>query len=240
MTAYGPMTAASISARRVAVLIDADNVGPAVFDAVMTSARQRGTVVLARAYGNWNDGLPAKWRSAFDQYNIEDVGHAPGRNATDIALAMDAVDLLYANDLHAVCVVSSDRDFAPLAERLKRSKVTAVLMADPAKVRRRHRQPWNTFVPLPAPKKAQASHSLVVAIEDILEVARKDSDGWARLSGVGADLAAATKKIGVGERKRSLLRQVAQMPALEVKERPFDGKGTATLCIRVRPAPVAT
>lgn len=234
---------------RLAVLIDADNLPPGVLDEAMNAAKRHGNIIVACAYRHWTEATRKGWIAGFQKHGIRPVDQAPGPNATDIALAIDAVDLLRERGLDAVCVVSSDRDFAPLAARLRRSRLTAVLMADPGKVKKDYLELWDEFVPLTigptkpakkgapsaAPKIAAAPfppappvpRALTEAVLRRLGVVKKDASGWARLNEVG-------KEIDPNLKKPSL-RKALIGTAFEIDDRPFDGKGLPTACIRRKP-----
>lgn len=106
---------------RICVLVDADNACPSDIDAVLKLAGERGDVVTRRLYG----GGPVlqAWRAIALQHGM-DVVHqyafTKGKNATDMAMTIDAMDLLHAGEHTAYCLVTSDSDFTPLVHRLKR------------------------------------------------------------------------------------------------------------------------
>jgi hypothetical protein len=178
------MTADTGAARRVAVLIDADNVPAGVLDDVMREARSHGSVVVACAYRHWTEKDRKGWKAGCAKHAVQMVEQAPGPNATDIALAMDAVDLLLGRHLDVVCVVSGDRDFAPLAARLHRSRLVAVLMGDPAKVKDSNRALWDAFVPLTVTRKAASK-----------TVAKADPSARAKPSGAAPANTASAKPV---------------------------------------------
>ncbi len=111
----------------VAVLVDADNVSPARIGAVMTEIAQYGTASVKRVYGDWTKPQLASWKTAASEHVIQPMqqfANTAGKNATDSALIIDAMDLLYTRRFQSFCIVSSDSDFTRLASRLREDGVT--------------------------------------------------------------------------------------------------------------------
>jgi uncharacterized LabA/DUF88 family protein len=109
---------------RVAVLIDADNISSKAATAVLSETAKHGTLGVKRAYGNWASPNRASWRPELAKHAITPVQQfawVSGKNATDTALIIDAMDLLYSGNVDVFCIVSSDSDFTRLAMRLRES-----------------------------------------------------------------------------------------------------------------------
>lgn len=110
-----------------AVLIDADNVSPTKIAAVLTEVARYGTASVKRVYGDWtNQGL-SSWKTAASEHVIQPIqqfANTIGKNATDSALIIDAMDLLYTGRFRGFCIVSSDSDFTRLASRIRENGVT--------------------------------------------------------------------------------------------------------------------
>ena len=106
----------------LAVLIDAENASPRHARAVFETAGKIGEATVRRIYGEFSDGRLASWSAAIRSYSIVPC-HQParvrGRNAADIALAVDAMDLMYRERLDGVALMSSDSDFTRLVQRLR-------------------------------------------------------------------------------------------------------------------------
>jgi hypothetical protein len=106
---------------RLAVLIDADNVPSRIADDLFREIAKLGDAPVRRVYGEF--GGPAKgWKDAIARHGIiprQQFPHVPGKNATDIALVIDAMDLLHGAELDGLCLVSSDSDYTGLALRLR-------------------------------------------------------------------------------------------------------------------------
>jgi uncharacterized protein (TIGR00288 family) len=108
--------------RNVALLIDADNAQPSAIDPVLTVLAELGTVNVRRAYGNWSEGRLKGWREKLVQYGVEPLQQfdlTKGKNATDMKMTIDAMDLLYRGRIDAFGIMSSDSDFMPLAMRMR-------------------------------------------------------------------------------------------------------------------------
>ena len=107
---------------KLAVLIDADNAQPSIVDGLLSEIAKYGTANVKRIYGDWT--LPALkgWKEVLLQYSIQPIqqfGYTSGKNATDSALIIDAMDLLYTDKVNGFCIVSSDSDFTKLASRIR-------------------------------------------------------------------------------------------------------------------------
>lgn len=114
----------SESSARLAVLIDADNAQPAIIAALLAEVAKYGTAHVKRAYGDWTDTHLRGWKEELLAQSIQPIqqfGYTRGKNATDSALIIDAMDLLYSGKLDGFCIVSSDSDFTRLAGRLRES-----------------------------------------------------------------------------------------------------------------------
>ena len=110
------------SGRRIALLIDADNVSHMKIAAVLAELSKYGTANIRRAYGDWASAGLKGWKEklhAFAIRPIQQFSYSAGKNATDIALVIDAMELLYTQKLDAFCIASSDGDFTPLVMQLK-------------------------------------------------------------------------------------------------------------------------
>ncbi len=108
--------------KRLAVLIDGDNVPSELADALFAEVAKLGTVMIQRVYAR-SSGI-SDWREKANTRGIGLRETMPGKNATDMELAIDAMDLLHRGKLDGFCIVSSDGDFAPLARRLREDGVS--------------------------------------------------------------------------------------------------------------------
>lgn len=110
------------SDRRIALLIDADNVSHGKIAAILAELSKYGTANIRRAYGDWTSANLRNWKDKLHNFAIRPIQqftYSAGKNATDIALVIDAMELLYTQKLDAFCLASSDADFTPLVMQLK-------------------------------------------------------------------------------------------------------------------------
>jgi len=113
---------------RLAVLIDADNAKSDVVAELLAEISRYGTATIKRAYGDWTTPNLRGWKEVLNQHAIQPVQqfrYTTGKNATDSALIIDAMDLLHAGRLDGFCLVSSDSDFTRLATRVRESGLVA-------------------------------------------------------------------------------------------------------------------
>ena len=109
---------------RIAVLIDADNTSPKHAEALLEEVAKYGVPTVKRAYGDWTNSHLNGWRSELPKYAVQpmlQIANTTGKNSTDSALIIDAMDLLYSGNVDALALVSSDSDFTSLAIRLRGS-----------------------------------------------------------------------------------------------------------------------
>ena len=105
-------------------MIDADNVSAKYIKPITDELSKYGTVTYKRIYGDWTLTLHAKWKDALLENSITPIqqfGYTQGKNATDSAMIIDAMDILYTDNVDGFCLVSSDSDFTRLASRLRES-----------------------------------------------------------------------------------------------------------------------
>jgi uncharacterized LabA/DUF88 family protein len=109
------------SESKIALLIDADNAPASKIDAILSEIAKYGVANIRKAYGNWKNLSLKGWEDCLHEYAIHPVqqfDYTKGKNATDAALIIDAMDLLYTQRLDAFAIVSSDCDFTPLVMRI--------------------------------------------------------------------------------------------------------------------------
>ncbi|GAB6908530.1 conserved hypothetical protein [Desulfosarcina cetonica] len=108
----------------LAVLIDADNANPSIVEGLLTEVAKLGTASVKRIYGDWTTPNLSSWKSVLLEYAIQPIQqfrYTSGKNATDSAMIIDAMDLLYTGNFSGFCLVSSDSDFTRLAARIRES-----------------------------------------------------------------------------------------------------------------------
>jgi len=109
---------------KLAVLIDADNTQPAIIEGLLDEVAKYGIASVKRIYGDWTSTNLRSWKDRLLEYAIQPIqqfSYTSGKNATDSAMIIDAMDLLYTEKLDGFCIVSSDSDFTRLAARLRES-----------------------------------------------------------------------------------------------------------------------
>ncbi|WP_433272338.1 NYN domain-containing protein [Actinosynnema sp. CS-041913] len=201
------MVLISENAARLAVLIDADNARPAITEALLAEVAKYGTAHVKRAYGDWTGTSLKGWKDKLLAQSIQPIqqfAYVTGKNATDAAMVIDAMDLLYTGRFDGFCIVSSDSDFTRLASRLRESGLTVYGFGE-----RKTPKPFvaacDKFIyienlaspesdvatadavpPSPARTSAQlkADTALVNQLRNAVEAA-SDDDGWAALASVG-------------------------------------------------------
>lgn len=108
----------------LAILIDADNAQPSIIEELLAEVAKYGTANVKRIYGDWTNPHLRSWKELLLDHSIQPIqqfGYTQGKNATDSALIIDAMDLLYTGKFDGFCLVSSDSDFTKLAARLRES-----------------------------------------------------------------------------------------------------------------------
>jgi uncharacterized LabA/DUF88 family protein len=109
---------------QLAVLIDADNADSAIVDGLLAEIAKYGVASVKRIYGDWTDNRLNKWKDTLLPYSIQPMqqfAYTSGKNATDSAMIIDAMDLLHTGTFDGFCLVSSDSDFTRLASRIRES-----------------------------------------------------------------------------------------------------------------------
>lgn len=110
--------------RNLAMLIDGDNAQQSLLEQMFEEVSRYGTVTIRRAYGDWVQPNLSNWRSAMLAHAIQPIQqwrYTTGKNATDSALIIDAMDILYSGTVQGFCVVSSDSDYTRLCMRIRES-----------------------------------------------------------------------------------------------------------------------
>lgn len=119
--------------KRYAVLIDSDNVSAKYITAILDEMTKYGVITYKRIYGDWTNNQASKWREELLTNSITPIQqfcNTAGKNATDSALIIDAMDILYTGHVDGFCIVSSDSDFTKLASRLRESGMEVIGMGE--------------------------------------------------------------------------------------------------------------
>ena len=189
---------------RLAVLIDSDNAHAAipVIDELMAEVSRYGTATIRRAYGDWTTDNLKKWKAILHKQAIQPIqqfSYTSGKNSTDSALIIDAMDILHAGNVDGFCLVSSDSDFTRLATRIREAGLTAYGFGE-----RKTPDPFvaacDKFIyveilrPEPEPVTAGEEAKEIPPLPPLkpmvlaaVNAAARD-DGWASLSAVGSQI----------------------------------------------------
>lgn len=186
---------------RLAVLIDADNTTAKSLERLVVEIAKYGKASVRRAYGDWTSTQLASWKAELLNNSIQPIqqfSYTSGKNSTDSAMIIDAMDLLYAGNLDGFCIVSSDSDFTRLAARIREQGLTVYGFGQ-RKTPQPFRAACDTFIYLenlaeeavPAEEEEKPDFKpdkrLNTLLAEALEAASGD-DGWATLSVLGSNL----------------------------------------------------
>jgi len=122
-----------VEEKRFAVLIDADNVSAKYIKYILDEISSYGVATYKRIYGDWTTPNTASWKDILLENSVTPVqqyGYTVGKNATDSAMIIDAMDILYSKNVEGFCIVSSDSDFTKLSSRLRESGMLVVGMGE--------------------------------------------------------------------------------------------------------------
>ena len=107
---------------RFAILIDADNISDKYIKTILDETANSGIATYKRIYGDWTSPRLASWKNVLLENSIipmQQYSYTTGKNSTDSAMIIDAMDILYSGNVDGFCIVSSDSDFTRLASRLR-------------------------------------------------------------------------------------------------------------------------
>lgn len=110
------------SKKRFALLIDGDNAQASLLPQIMAEINKHGEAIIRRIYGDWTTSQMNSWKKHANNYSFtpfQQFGYTKGKNSTDSALIIDAMDILHTKEVNAFCIVSSDSDYTRLATRIR-------------------------------------------------------------------------------------------------------------------------
>lgn len=187
----------------IALLIDSDNASHQGLDPVLTVLAELGTVNIRRAYGNWRKQSLKGWVDILHKYGIEPQQQfdlTKGKNATDMKITIDAMDLLFSGRVDGFGIMSSDSDFMPIAMRIRQNGIPVYGFGS-AKTPEGFRQACSRFIDVDAliraekeksggpsggdSKKGAVDEEVVALLIDAYDAAKRDEKGFASLSAVG-------------------------------------------------------
>ena len=108
--------------RRMAMLIDGDNAQPSLMNKMIAEVGKYGSIIIRRIYGDWTTSNMGGWKDNLQTHAIQPIQqfrYTIGKNATDSAMIIDAMDILYSGEVEGFCLVSSDSDYTRLATRIR-------------------------------------------------------------------------------------------------------------------------
>lgn len=201
-----PNTAPSTLTRKIAVLVDGDNAQPSLLEKILAEASKYGIITIRRIYGDWTTSNMGGWKEMLHTYAIQPIQqfrYTTGKNATDSAMIIDAMDIMYTGSVEGFCIVSSDSDYTRLATRI-REKGFFVMGVGRKKTPRAFVNACEVFVytenlsaesETPAEsRKKKSANTGAATIPDCLELLQQafdmvaEEDGWAPLNMLGQQL----------------------------------------------------
>jgi uncharacterized LabA/DUF88 family protein len=230
---------------RLAVLIDADNAQSSLLKELLAEVSRYGTATVKRIYGDWTTPNLKGWKEALNEYAVHPVqqfAYTTGKNATDSAMIIEAMDLLHSGHLDGFCLVSSDSDFTRLATRIREDGLVVYGFGE-KKTPKAFVSACDKFIYTEILRADKEAGTAVgpAPLADMLHGAIKAAtreDGWAALSAVGSLLTKTnpdfdSRNYGFGK----LGELVRAQPFVEVKPSTnADGSGPANLCVRLKAA----
>ncbi|HOO29029.1 MAG TPA: NYN domain-containing protein, partial [Lachnospiraceae bacterium] len=119
--------------KRLAVLVDSENISPKYIKYILDEISNYGIATYKRAYGDWTSPVSSAWKEVVLKNSItpmQQYGYTQGKNSTDSAMIIDAMDILYSGKVDGFCLVSSDSDFTKLASRLREAGMLVIGMGE--------------------------------------------------------------------------------------------------------------
>jgi uncharacterized LabA/DUF88 family protein len=199
------LTDPDATAKPLAVLIDADNASPAVVSGLLAEVAKYGTASVKRIYGDWTKPNLGGWKEELLKHSIQPVqqfAYTSGKNATDSAMIIDAMDLLYTGRFQGFCLVTSDSDFTRLAARIREQGLTVFGFGE-KKTPGPFVAACDKFVytelliaaedkPAGGSRKSgaelQKDKKLIRLLDQAIDAATEDESDWANLGQIGSHL----------------------------------------------------
>jgi hypothetical protein len=186
--------------KNIALLIDADNASHTGIDAVLTVLAELGQVNVRRAYGNWTKPGLSKWDKITHRFGLQPIQQfdlTKGKNATDMAMTIDAIDLLYGGKVDGFGIMSSDSDFTPLVTRLRQDGLLVYGFGS-AKAPEAFKTACTRYIDVdqlvrteaaeddqPSGATQQVDRELIELLGAAWKAASRDEEGYAKLQEVG-------------------------------------------------------
>ena len=184
--------------RLIAMLVDGDNAQPSLLEHVLAETAKYGIVTTRRIYGDWTGPQMSGWKDSLHAHAVQPIQqfrYTVGKNATDSALIIDAMDLLHAGNVEGFCIVSSDSDYTRLATRI-REQGLFVMGVGRSNTPKSFVNACEAFVYTEnlSPRPESETQVAKVASSDWIRMAERavemsvQDDGWAFLGAVGTRL----------------------------------------------------
>jgi uncharacterized LabA/DUF88 family protein len=244
--------------RRLALMIDGDNAQAALLPQMLAEVSKYGTMTIRRVYGDWTIPQLKSWKEVLHTYALkpeQQFSYTTGKNATDSALIIDAMDIIYTSGVDGICIVSSDSDYTRLATRIREKNLFVMGIGRSTTPRafvnacdvfvytenlRSNVEDVSSGAPLPASKPEAES----VPVDDeshIKELFRSafdaavQDDGWAHLGTFGSSLRQLDPGFDPRTYGRKLLSQLVQAKSdfFEIQKRGTKS-GNADIYIRLK------
>lgn len=190
--------------RRISILIDGDNAQATLIEEILVEAGKYGNATIRRVYGDWTTPSMNSWKDILNIHAfqpIQQFRYTVGKNATDSAMIIDAMDILHSHQVDGFCLVSSDSDYTRLATRIRESGLLVVGIGK-KNTPRAFVSACNVFIYTENLKSRnrnggssrKSNHlsvqerELVDMVSQAMDMVGPDDDGWTRLSEVGTAL----------------------------------------------------
>ncbi|NLN69514.1 MAG: NYN domain-containing protein [Chloroflexi bacterium] len=226
--------------RRVAILIDGDNAQASLIEQMLVEAGKFGNATIRRVYGDWTTPNMNSWKDTLNIHAfqpIQQFRYSVGKNATDSAMIIDAMDILHSDQVDGFCLVSSDSDYTRLATRIRESGLLVVGIGKKSTPRafvsacnvfiytenlKRKSQSNGSSARRKTNNMSEQEKELVELVSQAIDMVGTDDDGWTRLSEIGTAL----RRIDPGFDPRSFgYRQLSQL--VKSTDRDFDMRKVA-------------
>lgn len=243
------MDASKHTQTMLAVLIDADNTPASITDGLLSEVAKYGLASVKRIYGDWTTPSLGGWKSVLLEHSIQPIQqfrYTVGKNATDSAMIIDAMDLLYARRFDGFCLVSSDSDFTRLASRIREEGLLVYGFGERKTPKAfvsacdkfiftevlRFEEDTDEAVKPKTANELKGDTKLVALLRSAVEAA-SDESGWAHLRAVGSNVAKQAPEFDPRNYGYAKLRELALATKLfDVEERAHGDGHSRSIFIR--------
>jgi len=232
---------------KLAVLIDADNAQASLVNEMLSEISRYGTATIKRAYGDWTTPQLSGWKNVLHQQAIQPVQqfqNTKGKNSSDSALIIDAMDILHSGNVEGFCLVSSDSDFTRLATRIRESGYVVYGLGE-QKTPESFVSACDKFIYTEILRQQASQDAPMIPntppLKGILQAAvnaTSRENGWAELSAVGGSILKSHPSFDPRNYGCSKLSDLVRKQSfLEIKDTPIgDGNGPTRYYVRLKTA----